>query len=319
MSSLANQEYIHVVVGIVKNARHEILVSQRKADTHLGGLLEFPGGKVEKHESPTDALHRELFEELNINASSFTPLIQIPYNYPSKKVLLDAFLVNDYSGKAISKEEQNIFWKPIDSLYDNIFPAANFGMIRAIKLPNKFLVTPSYSNDSKFLEKFESIISKKSIQIIQLRSHELADQEYRRLAKECAGLCVNNDVKLILNRDERCVSDLNVAGLHLTSERLLKARKRPLESKYLVGASCHNLEEIQHANKLGVDYIFIGPVLEKPQSEKSTILDWDGFTKLVNSCQVPAYAIGGVGLNHLDKSILFGGQGIASIRALWKL
>jgi 8-oxo-dGTP diphosphatase len=43
-----------------------VLLTQRKAGSHLAGLWEFPGGKVESGEDPRDALARELFEELGI-------------------------------------------------------------------------------------------------------------------------------------------------------------------------------------------------------------------------------------------------------------
>jgi len=39
-------DFIHVVVGIVKNTKNEVLVSRRRHGVHLGGLLEFPGGKL---------------------------------------------------------------------------------------------------------------------------------------------------------------------------------------------------------------------------------------------------------------------------------
>jgi 8-oxo-dGTP diphosphatase len=51
---------------IVEHGR--VLLTQRKPGTHLGGLWEFPGGKVEDGEDPKDALARELREELGIEA-----------------------------------------------------------------------------------------------------------------------------------------------------------------------------------------------------------------------------------------------------------
>jgi 8-oxo-dGTP diphosphatase len=73
MSTNSDINYIHVVVGVVFNNKQECLLSRRKAGTHLGGLLEFPGGKVEKQESAENALRRELLEEVGISVSAFTP------------------------------------------------------------------------------------------------------------------------------------------------------------------------------------------------------------------------------------------------------
>ena len=51
MSDIPELGIVHVVVAIIKNSKQEVLVSRRKSDAHLGGLLEFPGGKVEKNET----------------------------------------------------------------------------------------------------------------------------------------------------------------------------------------------------------------------------------------------------------------------------
>jgi 8-oxo-dGTP diphosphatase len=55
-----------VAAGIVIE-RGKVLLSQRKRGTHLEGLWEFPGGKVEEGEDPRVALARELEEELGID------------------------------------------------------------------------------------------------------------------------------------------------------------------------------------------------------------------------------------------------------------
>lgn len=54
---------VPVVCAIIRRNAH-ILLAQRPPDKKLGGLWEFPGGKVEPGESPETALHRELQEEL---------------------------------------------------------------------------------------------------------------------------------------------------------------------------------------------------------------------------------------------------------------
>lgn len=53
-----------VVAALVRDPEGRVLLSRRRDDQPMGGLWEFPGGKVEEGEAPTDALAREVEEEL---------------------------------------------------------------------------------------------------------------------------------------------------------------------------------------------------------------------------------------------------------------
>ena len=57
---------VHVAVGVIVDARRQILLTRRPDHVHQGGLWEFPGGKVEAGETLSKALKRELLEELAI-------------------------------------------------------------------------------------------------------------------------------------------------------------------------------------------------------------------------------------------------------------
>lgn len=318
MSELSEQEVVHVVIAILTNEQ-EVLVSRRKSDAHLGGLLEFPGGKVEQNESPMSALKREIKEEVNIEITHASPLIQFPFSYSDRNIFLDVYVVDKYSGNVCSQEGQEIYWKNIEALNCKEFPAANYGVIRALQLPKKYPVTPNYSDDPEnFLINFESVVCNESIKIIQLRAHDLAKSDYLKLFRQCADLCRKHSAKLVLNRDVSVFDESLAAGIHLTSNKLLNTKKRPLDEQYLVGASCHNKNEVEYANKLNLDYVFLGPVKEKNHSHNEARLDWDGFSKLSTNSKIPVYAIGGLNRNDVDTSIQYGGQGIAAIREFWR-
>lgn len=308
---------LHVVIGVIKNSNNEVLISQRKLDSHLGGLLEFPGGKVKSGEKVSSALKRELKEELDISVIKSTPLIQIPYEYSGKSVFLDVYYVEEYKGVISPNESQRLFWQKLDELDFKAFPYANHGVLRAMQLPRLLAITPNFSDCSKkFLYCFESVLKNISIPMVILRSHELNKEQFLGLAKKCFKITKELNKKLILNQDTSFFSNNIGSGIHLTSKRLLACNKRPVRMGNLVGASCHNLNEIQHASKLKLDYVLLGHILEKDNCTKDAI-SWSGFEELVKNSQIPVYAIGGLDASDVKTSIKYGGQGIAAIRGFW--
>ncbi|GGP41339.1 8-oxo-dGTP diphosphatase MutT [Shewanella saliphila] len=116
---------IHVAVGIVINPQKQILLAKRHDHLHQGGKWEFPGGKVETNESVSDALVRELKEEVNLDVNSTTEFMDISHDYPDKHVRLDIHLVTDFSGNASGMEGQQVKWVAIQSLNEYEFPEAN--------------------------------------------------------------------------------------------------------------------------------------------------------------------------------------------------
>ena len=105
--TIANK-VLHVVAAAIFNKQGDLLIAQRPPDKHMGGLWEFPGGKVEAGEAVTDALCRELDEELGIQPLSWEPLISIEHTYPEKTVLLDVWIVRDFGGEAYGREGQAV-------------------------------------------------------------------------------------------------------------------------------------------------------------------------------------------------------------------
>ncbi len=120
---------IHVAAGvIIRNSRAgliEILLAKRPMTAHKGGLWEFPGGKVERGETAEEALKRELGEELAIDAQVSSALLQIPYDYPEKSVLLDVWLVSVFAGEPMGNEGQEVRWVSLAELDSFDFPEAN--------------------------------------------------------------------------------------------------------------------------------------------------------------------------------------------------
>lgn len=79
---------ILIVVAAIVVRDGKLLMTRRTAGSHLGGLWELPGGKVEPGESPPAALARELREELGVSARVGAPFAFNYHEYPDRRVLL---------------------------------------------------------------------------------------------------------------------------------------------------------------------------------------------------------------------------------------
>ena len=87
---------IHVAVGVIVNARDEVLVAYRPKNKDQGGLWEFPGGKKEKNETIESALEREFLEEIGIQLESYFPILKIEHDYKEYSVILDVWMITGY-------------------------------------------------------------------------------------------------------------------------------------------------------------------------------------------------------------------------------
>ncbi len=133
MLTWLSDDRIAVVIGIVMNPAGEFCLAERPSHVHLGGLWEFPGGKLEKDEKPLAGLKRELHEELGIEVMSARPFMTFPYDYATHKVDLDFWLVEAFKGEAHGKEGQKVHWvKKADLLKYNV-PNASLPVIEALQ------------------------------------------------------------------------------------------------------------------------------------------------------------------------------------------
>jgi 8-oxo-dGTP diphosphatase len=113
------------------DADKRVLIAKRPEGRPLAGLWEFPGGKVEKGETPEDTVIRELFEELSVTVTKpcLAPLTFASHGYPEFHILLVLFVCRRWEGTPVAREAQEIRWVRANRLRDFPMPPADEPLI----------------------------------------------------------------------------------------------------------------------------------------------------------------------------------------------
>jgi mutator protein MutT len=113
----------------------KLLITQRHAGSHLGGLWEFPGGKREAGETFEQCLVREIREELGVEISVGELLDEISYEYPEKSVYLKFFICKLLSGELQPLDCADLKWVNKNEIAGFEFPAADKQLLEKLKSP----------------------------------------------------------------------------------------------------------------------------------------------------------------------------------------
>ena len=120
-----------VVAVALVDADQRVLIARRPAHKSLGGLWEFPGGKVDAGERPEGALIRELREELGIDVKEacLAPLTFASHAYAEFHLLMPLYICRRWEGLAMPREGQTLKWVRAGKLREFPMPPADGPLI----------------------------------------------------------------------------------------------------------------------------------------------------------------------------------------------
>ncbi|MEO5916648.1 MAG: (deoxy)nucleoside triphosphate pyrophosphohydrolase [Luteolibacter sp.] len=123
---------IDVVCGVIEDVEGRYLACLRPVGKHLGGLWEFPGGKVDSGETPEAALIRELREELEVDVEVGLPLTPVTWNYDERVIRLLPYRCRIIGGELSAVEHELLRWCYPQHFGDLLWAAADVPILQEI-------------------------------------------------------------------------------------------------------------------------------------------------------------------------------------------
>jgi mutator protein MutT len=132
VSTVTTTSVIDVAAGLVFRSG-KLLITKRHDDAHLGGLWEFPGGKLEPKESFEQCLARELREELGIEVHVGKLVESLTHEYPGKTVHLKFFVCEWHKNEPQALGCSECKWVRVEELKEYNFPEADARLLHRLQ------------------------------------------------------------------------------------------------------------------------------------------------------------------------------------------
>ena len=292
-----------------------MLLAQRPAGKPWAGWWEFPGGKIEAGETALQALHREVEEELGATVLEAYPWLTRIYAYPEKTVKLHFYSVHRWQGEPHGREGQVLSWQMPHQLSVSPVLPANTAILSALTLPPIYAITNCDElGESEFFERLYLALQS-GLQLIQVRERNISQDALENFADKVITMAKPFNARVLINGNIDLAREVGAAGVHLTSQQLMALRDKPAD--LLCAASCHNVQELNHAQQYDLDFVVCSPVLPTLSHPGAASLGWEKFGELIQGYAMPMYALGGLSEQDMATAWQHGAHGIAMMRGAW--
>lgn len=307
---------VEVAVGVLVRSDGAVLFGQRLAGKPYAGWWEFPGGKLEAGETVTQALARELHEELGIDIAGTSPWVVREHVYPHAHVRLHFHRVEDWRGEPRSREGQALRWLKPDSIDAAPLLPAAIRVVGWLRLPPVHAISAaSEIGDAPFLAALDARL-RAGATMVQLREPGMDAARFDALFREVRACCERHGARLLVNSAHPASYWQAAGGVHLRAADLMRLERRP--DLRWVGASCHDEAELARACAIEADYVLLGPVRATASHPGQPGIGWQRFSEIAASTSVPVYALGGLADRDGPQARRAGAHGVALRSAAWR-
>jgi 8-oxo-dGTP diphosphatase len=314
-AAMTSSSIVRVAAAVIVRPDGQVLLAERPPGKPYAGYWEFPGGKLEPGETPRHALDRELHEELGLDVRRAAPWLTQEFVYPHAHVELNFFRVFAWEGEPHGRDGQAFAWQTPGHFTVAPLLPANTRVLSALSLPPVYGITCAGDmGEDAFLARARAAFAR-GLRLVQIREKDWPAARRDAFAARLASLAAPFAATLLLNGDAATARALGLHGVHWTAAQLREASDRPRD--LLVGASCHDREELDKAAALGLDLAVLGPVRATPTHPAAVPLGFARFADVVNGARLPVYALGGLRRDDLDEAIDHGAHGVALRRNAW--